>query len=109
MLPPDKNQAYTPLSTISKKIGGYSINERWFHIRPGVYDSLVSLVLKMYCYSISVFRVIISVYYVLVILHDTCLSMRRQHKNMLLPYIGFEGSTVLRGYLIIPRIPNRGF
>ena len=37
MLPPDKNQAYTPLSTISKKIGGYSINERWFHIGPGVY------------------------------------------------------------------------
>ena len=36
MLPPDKNQAYTPLSTISKKIGGYSINERWFHIGPGV-------------------------------------------------------------------------
>ena len=65
--------------------------------------------LMLHCYSISVFRVIISVYYVLVILHDTCLSMRRQHKNMLLPYIGFEGSTVLRGYLIIPRIPNRGF
>ena len=29
MLPPDKNQAYTPLSTISKKIGGDSINERF--------------------------------------------------------------------------------
>ena len=63
--------------------------------------------LMLHCYPISVFRVIISVYYELVILHDTFLSMRRQHK------ICFEVYTVLRnpqstvrGYLLLYLYPK---